>query len=83
MDRLIKEEGGRERIWYSDAYLKNQISRAFLAGIARGIKVTFHAAAPIDMMRENADMIDDLMAEFKRRVDEEYCKGLAGAEIRL
>jgi hypothetical protein len=76
MDSLIRERNGKEEIWYSEEYLRNQIELAYSAGIHRGIKVEFHAVTPL-----NTDAVNDLITEFKRKVEEEYQKAFANTEV--
>lgn len=76
MDTLIRERNGKEEIWYSDSYLKQQIELAFRAGISKGIRVEFCALQPLD-----GKMVDNLIDEFKKRVSDEYQKAFENSEV--
>jgi hypothetical protein len=76
MDTLIRERNGKEEIWYSDTYLKQQIELAFRAGISKGIRVEFCALQPMD-----GRMVDNLSDEFKKRVSDEYRKAFENSEV--
>ncbi len=76
MDSLIRERNGKEEVWYSEEYLKQQIEMAYRAGIHKGIKVEFHAITPID-----DKMVVDLTKEFKNRVEEEYQTAFSNSEV--
>lgn len=67
MDILVKEIDGKDTIWYSSKYVESQIEQAYQVGLFKGIKVEFHAVSPF-----NDDMVDDLISEFKKRVQSEY-----------
>lgn len=69
MDKLIREKNGVEEVWYSEDYVTKQIELALQTGIHRGIKVEFHAVTPF-----NTKMVDELVVEFKKRVETEYNK---------
>ena len=76
MDTLIRERNGKEEVWYSDTYLKQQIELAFRAGISKGIRVEFHALQPMD-----GRMVDDLTSEFNKRISDEYQKSYENSEV--
>ncbi len=76
MDCLIRERNGVEEIWYSDEYLKRQMELAYYAGLSRGIRVDFYAVSPI-----NNDEVDNLVNEFKQRVEEEFKIAIEKGEI--
>lgn len=76
MDTLIRERDGKDEVWYSEEYVKNQIEIAYRNGIRRGIEVNFHTATPT-----NTDMVNDLIIEFKRRLEEEYQKDFANGLV--
>jgi hypothetical protein len=76
MDCLIRERDGKDEIWYSENYLKQQIELAYTAGIFKGIRVDFHAIVPF-----NNEMVDDLVGEFNKRVNEEYYKAYSDHEV--
>jgi hypothetical protein len=76
MDTLIRERNGKDEIWYSEGYLKQQIEMAYRAGIYRGIKVEFHAVTPM-----SAEMENNLMTHFKNRVEEEYQIAFVNSEV--
>jgi hypothetical protein len=76
MDSLIRERNGKEEIWYSEGYLKQQMEMAYRAGIYKGIKVEFHAVTPM-----NGEMVNDLTTEFKKKVEDEYQIAFANGEV--
>lgn len=76
MYTLIREKNGKEEIWYSDEYLKSQIELSYRAGLHKGIKVEFHAITPMD-----GRAVDNLVSEFKRRLDEEYLIAFKNSEV--
>jgi len=76
MDTLIRERNGKEEIWYSDNYLKQQMELAYQAGIHKGIRVEFHAVEPM-----NGEAVESLVSEFKRRLNEEYQKAYSNSEV--
>ena len=76
MDTLIRERNGKEEIWYSDSYLKQQMELAYQAGIHKGIRVEFHAIEPM-----TGEAVDSLVSEFKRRLNEEYQKAYSNSEV--
>jgi len=76
MDSLIREQNGKEEIWYSAEYLKIQIELAYRAGLHKGINIQFHAVTPMD-----SETVNDLTAEFKQRVEEEYQKSFSNKEV--
>lgn len=76
MDILIRERNGKEEIWYSKNYFKQQMKLAYQAGIHKGIRVHFHAVEPM-----NGEAIESLVSEFKRRLNEEYQKAYSNSEV--
>lgn len=76
MNTLIRERNGKEEIWYSENYLKQQIELAYNAGMYKGIRVEFHAVEPI-----NGEAVESLVIEFKRRLNEEYEKEYSNNEV--
>jgi hypothetical protein len=76
MNILIRERNGKEEIYYSDEYLKRQIELSYKAGLHKGIKVQFHAVTPMD-----GRAVDNLVSEFKRRLDEEYQISFSNSEV--
>jgi hypothetical protein len=76
MDILLRERNGKEEIWYSDKYLKEQIELAYRAGIHKGIKVKFHAITPMDGVA-----VDDLIHKFNQKVEEEFQKAYNDNEV--
>jgi len=76
MDSLIRERNGKDEVWYSAEYLKQQIELAYRAGIHKGIKVEFHAVTPM-----NGEMVNDLTTEFKKRVEDEYQTAFGNGEV--
>tara|TARA_Y100001973_G_scaffold85920_1_gene128403 strand:- start:276 stop:506 length:231 start_codon:yes stop_codon:yes gene_type:complete len=67
MQSLIRERNGKEEIWYSSDYVKQQIERAYKAGLSKGIKVKIYAVQPTDNQA-----LDDLTEVFNKRIREEY-----------
>tara|TARA_R110002167_G_C12348173_1_gene621893 strand:+ start:55 stop:297 length:243 start_codon:yes stop_codon:yes gene_type:complete len=76
MDTLIRERNGKEEIWYSGDYLKQQIEQSYRAGIHKGIRVEFHAITPM-----NDKSVEDLTDAFKKRVEEEYQISYSNDEV--
>ena len=76
MDTLIRERNGKEEIWYSEDYLKQQIELAYQAGIHKGIRVEFHAIHPMSI-----NHVEDLVSEFKKRLNDEYQKAYQNSEV--
>lgn len=76
MDTLIRERNGKDEVWYSDNFLKQQIQLAYQAGIHKGMKVEFHALEPM-----NDEAVESLVNEFKRRLNEEYQKAYSDGEV--
>lgn len=69
MDTLIRELNGKEEIWYSDSYIKQQMHLAYQAGLYKGTKIEFHAIEPLD-----GEAVESLVSEFKRILNEEFQK---------
>jgi ADP-dependent phosphofructokinase/glucokinase len=76
MDSLIRERNGKEEVWYSAEYLKNQMEIAYQAGISKGIKVEIHAIQPMD-----GECVNNLIDEFNKRRAEEYQKYYSNGEV--
>ncbi len=76
MDVLIKEINGKDTIWYSEQYLKNQMEQSYQAGLHKGIKVNFHAVEPM-----NESSKESLVSEFLKRVNDEYNKAYGNLEV--
>lgn len=67
---LLKENAdGVEERWYSDEYLRDQIERAYQAGISSGIQVKFHVVEPT-----NLESVIDYKTLFWNTVNKEYEK---------
>jgi hypothetical protein len=73
---LIRERNGKDEIWYSEGYVKQQIEIAYRAGVSKGIKVEFHAVIP-----NNDEMVNDLTNEFKKIVEQECQIAFANNEV--
>jgi len=76
MDSLIRERNGKEEIWYSEEYLKEQIEMAYNAGLSKGIRVEIHAIQPI-----HGKSVNDLTDVFNKRRLEEYQKAFSNGEV--
>jgi len=76
MQSLIRERNGKEEIWYSSDYVKQQIERSYKAGLSKGITVKIYAIQPTD-----DQAVDDLTEVFNKRIREEYEKEYSNDEV--
>lgn len=86
-DTLLREKDGKEEIWYSEEYfnkcvdksneyVKEQIERAYQAGLNRGIRVVIHSVQPITLAGLN-----DLTQHFYDKIEEQYREAFENQEV--
>lgn len=68
---LIKEINGKDTIWYSESYVKDQIEQAFKSGMFEGCKIEFHSITPL-----SEESFNKTLNEFKEKLRAEYNEAL-------
>jgi hypothetical protein len=90
-DTLLRDKNGKEELWYSEdyfnkcvdksnEYVREQIERAFNAGLNRGMRVEFHGMYDTNKQFDET-YLNEHIKRFYDKLDEQYKEAFENDEV--